>query len=209
MDELIANNSLDDFKHLKGKLVYALDIWNEYNKDIKKAQLYTRESIKGACRYIFRPILWDNILKYSVQHSKKQNNIIQFSRGYDKQYEDSFKENIYHRSIKNIIDNIDNPKNTLIINLVSNFMVRNMRNRTRFLNGGHYVADEIMNNVYYKDFFDYFKTANDRGYFKIGETSIPVFTIKNSKNLNNEELKNFFNKKIYGSIKYYNIFKTK
>ena len=89
---------------------------------------------------------------------------------------------------------------------MSNLDIRKERNTQRFLNGGHYVSNETMENVYSSDIFDYSKTIENLGYLIIDEKKIPVFTIINDKMLNEIELDEFLEYNVNEVIKYYNQF---
>lgn len=205
LDDLLHQNKIKDFKEIKEKLKYIKEIWEEYSKNIDSIKFYTQPSKSGNGHDIIRPILWDYIIDMATKNAQN-NNIIQFSRGKDELYENEFKENAYLRSIKKFIYNLPNNDNCIIINLVSNLDIRKERNTQRFLNGGHYVSNETMENVYSSDIFDYSKTSENLGYLTIDEKKIPVFTIINDKMLNEIELDEFLEYNVNEVIKYYNQF---
>lgn len=206
LDDLLYQNKIEKFKKIKNKLKYANGIWEEYNDNINSINHYTKPAKIGDGHDIIRPILWDYIIKYSVINSEKHN-IIQFSRGCDKLYDLEFSENAYFRSIKGFINKLQNNDNCIIINLVSDLEIRKDRNRIRFENGGHYVSDETMNNVYSKDIFEYTKIGDNFGYLIVHDKIIPVYTIVNNKTLNEFEMNEFLEYNVNEVIKYYNEFK--
>ena len=155
---------------------------------------------------IIRPILWDYIIQMDVVNSEIHN-IIQFSRGKDELYELQFSQNAYFRSIESFINNLENRNNCVIVNLVSSLETRKNRNRIRFENGGHYVSDDTMDEVYSKDIFEYTKTGENFGYLLVAGQNIPVYTIVNDKTLSEIELNKFLEYIFNKMIEYYNDFK--
>jgi len=123
--------------------------------------------------------------------NSETHNIIQFSRGSDELYELEFSENAYSHSIKGFINDLQNSDNCIIVNLISSLETRKNRNRIRFENGGHYVSDDTMDNVYSKDIFEYIKTGKNFGYLLVANETIPVYTIVNDKTLSEVELNKF------------------
>lgn len=206
LDDLLYQNKIEKFKKVKNKLKYANSIWEEYNDNINSINHYTKPAKFGDGHDIIRPILWDYIIQYSVINSEKYN-IIQFSRGCDKLYDLNFSENAYFRSIKGFINNLQNNDNCIIVNLVSDLEIRKDRNRIRFENGGHYVSEDTMNNVYSKDIFEYTKIGYNFGYLIVEDKIIPVYTIINNKTLNKFEMNSFLEYNVNSIIKYYNEFK--
>ena len=197
---------LEEFKKIKNELKYVNKIWKEYNDNINSINHYTKPANLGEGHDIIRPILWDYIIQMSVVNSETHN-IIQFSRGRDELYESQFSQNAYFRSIKNFIDNSENNSNSIIVNLVSSLKIRKNRNRIRFENGGHYVSDDTMDNVYSKDIFEYTKTGKNFGYLLVDGRTIPVYTIVNNKTLSEIELNKFLGYNVNKVIEYYNDFK--
>lgn len=206
LDDLLHQNKTEEFKKIKDKLKYVKKIWKEYNTDINAINYYTRPSKKGDGHDIIRPILWDYIIQMAIVNSEAHN-IIQFSRGKDELYESQFSENAYFRSIKSFINNLENNDNCIIINLVSSLAIRKNRNIIRFENGGHYVSDDTMDNVYSHDIFEYTKMGDNFGYLEVNGQIIPVYTIVNDKTLSSIELNEFLGYNINNIIKYYNDFK--
>lgn len=206
LDDLLYQNKIEEFKKIKNKLKYANRIWEEYNDNINSINHYTKPAKFGDGHDIIRPILWDYIIQYSVINSEKHN-IIQFSRGCDKLYDLEFSENAYFRSIKGFINNLQNNDNCIIINLVSDLEIRKDRNQIRFENGGHYVSEDTMNNVYSKDIFEYTKIGDNFGCLIVEDKIIPVYTIINNKTLNEFEMNVFLEYNVNSVIKYYNEFK--
>ena len=206
LDDLLHQNKIEEFKKIKEKLKYVCKIWEEYNNNIDLINHYTKSANQGSGHDIIRPILWDYIIQMAVVNSKTHN-IIQFSRGKDDLYESEFSENSYFRSIKSFIDSLEHNDNCIIINLVSSLEIRKQRNKIRFENGGHYVSDDTMDNVYSKDIFEYMKLGDNFGYLEIDGRIIPVYTIINDKLLGDIELNEFLEYNVNSVIKYYNQFK--
>ena len=206
LDDLLYQNKITEFKQIKKKIKYVSKIWEEYNSNINSINHYTVPAKCGDGHDIIRPILWDYILQMAVANSENQN-IIQFSRGRDKLYESEFFDNSYFRSIRSLINDLKNGDNCIIVNLVSSLDVRKLRNNIRLKNGGHYVSNDTMDNVYSQDIFEYTKTGENFGYLIIEEKCIPVFTISNDKMLNDIELNRFLSYNVDSVIKYYNNFK--
>lgn len=208
LDDLLYQNKIGEFKKIKNILKYVSKIWEEYNDNINSVNHYTKPAKLGDGHDIIRPILWDYIIQYSVMNSEKYN-IIQFSRGCDKLYDIEFSENAYFRSINGFINDLQNSDNCIIVNLVSSLELRKNRNKIRFENGGHYVSDETMNNVYSKDIFEYTKIGDNFGYLIVDNKIIPVYTIFNNKTLNGVEMNDFLEYNVNMVVKYYNEFKEK
>ena len=206
LDDLLYQNKIEKLKKIKNKLKYANKIWEEYNDNINSIDHYTKPANLGDGHDIIRPILWDYIIQLAVVNSETHN-IIQFSRGSDELYELQFSQNAYFCGIKKIIDNLENNNNSIIVNLVSSLEIRKNRNRIRFENGGHYVSDDTMNNVYSKDIFEYTKTGKNFGYLLVDERTIPVYTIVNDKTFSEIELNKFLKYNVNKVIEYYNDFK--
>ena len=206
LDDLLYQNKIEQFKKIKESLKHVSKIWEEYNNNIDLINHYTKPANQGSGHDIIRPILWDYIIQMAVMNSEKHN-IIQFSRGKDDLYETEFTENAYFRSIKSFINCLEHNNNCIIINLVSSLEIRKKRNKIRFDNGGHYVSDDTMDNVYSKDIFEYTKLGENFGYLEIDGRIIPVYTIINDQLLGEIELNEFLEYNINSVIKYYNQFK--
>lgn len=206
IDDLIYANKIKEFKEIKKELIYTKKIWEEYNNDINNINNYTKPAVSGNGHDIIRPILWDEIVQMSLI-KKESNNIVQFSRGNDKIYNLAFSENAYFRGIGILINNLENSDNTIIINITSKLKVRKIRNKKRYENGGHYVSDNTMDNIYADDTFEYKKIGANFGYLEISNKLIPVYTITNDKMLNSLELNKFLEYNVNSVIKYYNKFK--
>lgn len=206
LDDLLYQNKIEEFKKIKSELKYVNKIWEEYNDNINSINHYTKPAKQGDGHDIIRPILWDYIIQMAIVNSEVHN-IIQFSRGKDKLYELQFSQNAYFRSIESFINNLKNSSNCIIVNLVSSLEIRKNRNRIRFENGGHYVSDDTMENVYSKDIFEYTKTGENFGYLLVAGQTIPVYTIVNNKTLNEIELNKFLEYNVNKVIEYYNDFK--
>lgn len=206
LDDLLYQNKIEEFKKIKNEIKYVNKIWEEYNDNINSINHYTKPANLGNGHDIIRPILWDYIIQMAIVNPETHN-IIQFSRGKDELYESQFSQNAYFRSIKNFIDNSENNSNSIIVNLVSSLKIRKNRNRIRFENGGHYVSDDTMDNVYSKDIFEYTKTGENFGYLLVDGRTIPVYTIVNDKTLSEIELNKFLECNVNKIIEYYNDFK--
>lgn len=206
LDDLLYQNKIEEFKKIKNEIKYVNKIWEEYNDNINSINHYTKPANLGNGHDIIRPILWDYIIQMAIVNPETHN-IIQFSRGKDELYESQFSQNAYFRSIKNFIDNSENNSNSIIVNLVSSLKIRKNRNRIRFENGGHYVSDDTMDNVYSKDIFEYTKTGENFGYLLVDGRTIPVYTIVNDKTLSEIELNKFLEYNVNKVIEYYNDFK--
>lgn len=206
LDDLLYQNKIEEFKKIKNEIKYVNKIWEEYNDNINSINHYTKPANLGNGHDIIRPILWDYIIQMAIVNPETHN-IIQFSRGKDELYESQFSQNAYFRSIKNFIDNSENNSNSIIVNLVSSLKIRKNRNRIRFENGGHYVSDDTMDNVYSKDIFEYTKTGENFGYLLVDGRTIPVYTIVNDKTLSEIELNKFLEYNVNKIIEYYNDFK--
>ena len=206
LDDLLYQNKIEEFKKIKNEIKYVNKIWEEYNDNINSINHYTKPANLGNGHDIIRPILWDYIIQMAIVNPETHN-IIQFSRGKDELYESQFSQNAYFRSIKNFIDNSENNSNSIIVNLVSSLKIRKNRNKIRFENGGHYVSDDTMDNVYSKDIFEYTKTGENFGYLLVDGRTIPVYTIVNDKTLSEIELNKFLEYNVNKIIEYYNDFK--
>ncbi|MDO5568724.1 MAG: PfkB family carbohydrate kinase, partial [bacterium] len=204
LDDLLYENKIEDFLNIKEHLIYSSFIWEEYNRDLNNVLHYTKPSKSGKGHDIIRPILWDYIIKFAVAKCNN-NNIIQFSRGYDVNYTKEYKDNPYVRSLSSFISKIN--QNLIIINLTSDLKTRKERNIIRFNNGGHYVSEETMDSVYGTDLFYYTKTKNNNGYIIINNKEYPVYNIINNKNLSKIDLNKFMFYNVNEVIKYYNEFK--
>ena len=96
--------------------------------------------------------------------------------------------------------------NTIIINLTSDLEIRKQRNIDRFSNGGHFVSEETMEQVYGKDIFVYEENDNNCGCIKINDETYPVVTIVNNKSLTPIELDKFLLYNLNKVIDYYNYY---
>lgn len=206
LDDLLRQNKIEEFKQIRNELKYINKIWEEYNDNINLINHYTKPAKLGDGHDIIRPILWDYIIQMAVANSE-MHNIIQFSRGRDELYELEFTENAYFRSIKSFINDLQNSNNCIIVNLISSLETRKNRNKIRFENGGHYVSDDTMDNVYSKDIFEYTKIGENFGYLLVAGQTIPVYTIVNDKTLSEIELDKFLEYNVNKVIEYYNDFK--
>lgn len=198
--------SKDQFTKLKDKLKFMDNIYNEYIANYDNINHYTKKAIYGNGHDIIRPILWDMILEKAVSVLHSENNIIQFSRGKDELYEHEFGKNVYKRSIDSILDYLPLKDKTVIVNLISPLTVRKERNAKRYENGGHFVSEDTMDNVYDKDYFSYVETAGSIGYIEVKKQKYPVITICNDKTLSPVELNSFLYYNLERVVNYYNEF---
>jgi sugar/nucleoside kinase (ribokinase family) len=154
LDDMLSEGRIEEFIKFQNKLIFSRDIWDEYNRDLKKHDRYTSKAMNRG-HNIERPILWDKILQSTVAQANSQNIIIEFSRGYDAGYQKEVSNDVYQRSIGIILKSlpVKSDPNVLAINIHASFGLRKKRNSYRFLQGGHYVADETMNTVYKKDVY--------------------------------------------------------
>ena len=136
------------------------------------------------------------ILEKAVIFAKERNNIIQFSRGKDKDYERQFGKNVYERSLQSVIKELPNKEETIIINLSSDLKTRKSRNHIRYEKGGHFVSEETMDNVYGDDIFNYQHIDSNK-----------EFIILNNKTLSNVELNQFMLYNLNEIINYFNEFR--
>lgn len=204
IDDISRENDINKLKKINGKIKYMTEIYEEYIHEFPNISHYSSKAIKGNGHDIINPVLWDIILKKSVIVDKEKNNIIQFSRGKDKLYEEAFGTDIYKRSISEVIGALNNSNDILIINLISDLNIRKMRNNIRYKNGGHFVSEDTMDNVYNEDIFRYKHIDDNRGYIHINNINYPVYTIINNKMLSSFELNSFLIYNIKEVIEYFN-----
>ncbi len=207
IDDISTKNDINKLRRLKDKLVYMKDICDEYLDNFSNINHYSKIAKNGKGHDIINPVLWDLILKKSVSYNKKSNNIIQFSRGRDLLYEKKFGKDVYKRSIETVLNELDYKENLIIINLVSDLNIRKRRNIIRYKNGGHFVSEETMDNVYKDDVFIYNKFDENRGEITLNSISYPVYTILNNKILSEFELNNFLLYNTFEIIKYFQVFR--
>ncbi len=200
-DELKEKNN-----YLK-KVKYAKDIIEEYKKSNQNICFYSQKAKNGKGHDIIRPELWDKILLYSVKGYKGKNVIIQFARGNDKLYKEKLNRNPYDYGLKNVIENTENKENCIIINLRARLEERLIRNEKRKNDGGHFVSEDTMKKIYKEDIFRY-ETQDNFKIKNISNARLPVFVIYNH-NINIEDQRNFYNKRIKNIIDKYNDFKEK
>ena len=105
------------------------------------------------------------------------------------------------------MNELDYKENLIIINLVSDLNIRKRRNIIRYKNGGHFVSEETMDNVYKDDVFIYNKFDENRGEITLNSISYPVYTILNNKILSEFELNNFLLYNTFEIIKYFQVFR--
>lgn len=145
--------------------------------------------------------------KRSVGVLKNENNIIQFSRGRDEEYEKKYGNDVYKRSLEIVLQELDNKTSTIIINLVSDLKMRKERNKIRFEQGGHFVSEDTMDNVYKDDIFQYEHIGDSKGVINLSGVNYPVYTINNNKMLSSIELSEFLMYNVSEILKYYEEFK--
>lgn len=206
IDDISRTNNIEDLKQIKEKIKYMNDIYEKNLIDFPNIDYYSEKVVDGNGHNIIKPILWDIILNKSVSIDKEKNNIIQFSRGKDELYENEFGNDVYKRSISEIIDALGNTNELLIINLTSDLVIRKARNNIRFENGGHFVSEDTMDSVYCEDIFMYEQLSENKGYIEINGIKYPVYTIVNNKMLSQIELNKFLMYNIKEIIEYYNDF---
>lgn len=207
MDDISISRDIEEFKKIEPKITLMKEVYDEYLLNFDNINHYSKPSISGNGHDIIRPILWDLILENAVLNLRQENNVIQFSRGIDAKYEGSFGKDVYKRSIERILNVLPNSANTIIINMTSDLEIRKKRNMERHANGGHFVSEETMENVYGQDIFIYENVTDNYGYIKINDISFPVFTIENNKLFKSIELEEFLLYNLSKVIEYYNNFK--
>ena len=207
IDDVSSSNDLNELKELRNKLLFMKDIHEQYIASFPNIDHYSIIAKNGSGHDIIKPELWDIILEKSVKILKKDNNIIQFSRGKDEVYEKKYGTDVYNRSLDIIMNQLVNKNNTIIINLVSNLETRKKRNRIRFENGGHFVSEDTMNNVYKSDIFKYEHVDSNKGFINVDGRKYPVYTINNDKMLSSIELQEFLRYNVNEILEYYREFK--
>lgn len=209
IDDVSSGKNLDDFINLKNKLIFMKDIYNHYLNNFSNIEHYSVIAKNGEGHDIINPDLWDIILKRSVGVLKNENNIIQFSRGRDEEYEKKYGNDVYKRSLEIVLQELDNKTSTIIINLVSDLKMRKERNKIRFEQGGHFVSEDTMDNVYKDDIFQYEHIGDSKGVINLSGVNYPVYTINNNKMLSPIELSEFLMYNVSEILKYYEEFKEK
>ena len=207
IDDVSSGKNLDDFINLKNKLIFMKDIYNHYLNNFSNIEHYSVIAKNGKGHDIINPDLWDIILKRSVGVLKNENNIIQFSRGRDEEYEKKYGNDVYKRSLEIVLQELDNKTSTIIINLVSDLKMRKERNKIRFEQGGHFVSEDTMDNVYKDDIFQYEHIGDRKGVINLLGVNYPVYTINNNKMLSSIELSEFLMYNVSEILKYYEEFK--
>ena len=207
IDDISNSNNIDDLKKIKDNIIFMKDIYEQYLNNYQNIEHYSVIAKNGEGHDIIKPDLWDIILKKSVEVLADENNIIQFSRGRDKEYEKKYGNNVYKRSLEIILQGLDNKKSTIIINLVSDLKIRKERNKIRFKQGGHFVSEDTMDNVYRDDIFKYDHTYDTKGSINLLGANYPVYTINNNKMLSLIELSKFLKYNTNEMLKYYKEFK--
>lgn len=207
IDDVSNSSNLEDFIKLKNKIVFMDDIYGIYLKNYSNIEHYSVAAKNGKGHDIINPDLWDIILKKSVKVLKNENNIIQFSRGRDEKYEKKYGNDVYKRSLEIILQELDNKDSTIIINLISDLKIRKERNKIRFEQGGHFVSEDTMDNVYKDDIFQYEHIDDNKGFINLVGVNYPVYTINNNRMLSLIELSDFFMYNVNEILKYYREFK--
>lgn len=207
IDDLSVKSNIDELKTIKSKLIYMKDIYNQYLMDYPKINHYSMIAKDGNGHDILKPELWDMILQRAVLYLKKENNIVQFSRGKDKKYEKKYDGNVYYRSLNIVMNELNNKERSIIVNVFSDLEVRKKRNKIRYENGGHFVSEETMNTVYNIDEFKYTATGDNKGFIKLDNKDYPVYCINNNKMLSKIELNQFLSYNLSEMLKYYKHFK--
>lgn len=207
IDDVSNDKNLDDFINLKNKLVFMEDIYEHYLKNFSNIEHYSVIAKNGEGHDIINPDLWDIILERSVRVLKNENNIIQFSRGRDEKYEKKYGRDVYKRSLEIILQELDNKTSTIIINLVSDLKMRKERNKIRFEQGGHFVSEDTMDNVYKDDIFQYEHVGDSKGVINLSGVNYPVYMINNNRMLSSIKLSEFLMYNVSEILKYYEEFK--
>lgn len=105
-----------------------------------------------------------------------------------------------------ILHELDDKTSTVIINLVSDLKIRKERNKIRFEQGGHFVSEDTMNNVYKDDIFKYEHVGENKGIINLLGINYPVYTINNNRMLSSIELSEFLMYNVNEILKYYEEF---
>ena len=206
IDDISRTNNIENLKQIKEKVKYMNDIYEKNLINFPNVDYYSEKVVDGNGHNIIKPILWNIILNKSVLIDKEKNNIIQFSRGKDELYEKEFGNDVYKRSISEVVGALGNTNELLIINLTSDLVIRKERNNIRFQNGGHFVSEDTMDSVYCEDIFMYEQLSENKGYIEIDGIKYPVYTIVNNKMLSQIELNKFLMYNTKEVIEYYNDF---
>lgn len=85
--------------------------------------------------------------------------------------------------------------------------MRKERNKIRFEQGGHFVSEDTMDNVYKDDIFQYEHIGDSKGVINLSGVNYPVYTINNNKMLSPIELSEFLMYNVSEILKYYEEFK--
>jgi hypothetical protein len=91
--------------------------------------------------------------------------------------------------------------------LVSDLKLRKERNRIRFEQGGHFVSEDTMDNVYKDDIFQYEHNGDNKGVINLFGIDYPVYTIINDRMLSPIELLEFLMYNVKEILEYYKEFK--
>jgi hypothetical protein len=202
---------LEQFFILRDNLKYAFSIWNFYNSQLLKIKNFSFRSkaLNDGSYKILSPTVWDDILMMLLKNVTAGKYVIEFSRGCDIDYMNHFeikKEDIYKRAF-GIMKQFLSKRFTssLIVNIKSNFLDRMQRNEQRKNCGGHYVPKSTMETTYKNDCFDFQKTTKNKGFYKIENIKIPVFSFVNKQSLPSELQNDMSNYWILAK-KYYSLF---
>lgn len=195
--ELLWNNFKDNLK-------FTNSLW-DINLKEEPCNIYSKPSETGGYN-ILDPLVWDLILKFRAENiTSEENYIFEFSRGLDKKYlkmHDISTEQVYIKAFSEIISNIkSNNTNFLIINFESNFEDRQIRNKIRFEEGGHYISDKGMNEIYKNDIFKY--TSETYDYLEVDSLKVPVVSV-HVPHLDKEHRDSFFLDVYEQSLDYFN-----
>lgn len=180
------------------KLIKENDLECYYDK--KKPLPYSYPNVKGGY-LIDNPATWNIVLEILGKQIKNKYTIVEFSRGSDKDYNAAFNisdDDVYPLSFSYLCQNINHLllEKALILNIDAPLEIRKSRNRQRFEQGGHLVAENTMDTIYEKNIF-----KSEQPYFFIKDIKIPVFSIKNDKN--SIDISDFFIKEFQNAIKFY------
>lgn len=154
--------------------------------------------------------IWHVILELLFEKGKNKNKIIEFARGDSDIYLNHFNINLgehykYHLSMLATNKKIE-LSNTFIVYITSPLNIRILRSYKRKREGGHFVSEDTMKEVYKNDsFLHTMKKYKKKQYILINNVKVPIYVINNSKNLTAEKRFEFFNKESEGVIETFNL----
>ena len=157
---------------------------------------------------IIDPVIWDEVLVTCSSEIKKDSYYtFEFSRGVDKNYLDKMslrKNKVYLHSFEIILNNLTflNMCDMLIIHANSDYSTRRRRNIERKKNGRHFVAESVMAEVYNEDNFYFNHSDLNFGFLNLAY-KIPVYSIDNSIDLSEENMRTYLSGRIYDALHHY------